>query len=298
MKRKILAIDDEPSNLLILEEFLFDEDYEVTSFLRAEEGLDYLAAGHKVDAILLDRMMPGMDGMAFLERMKDREWHKHLPVIMQTAAASPSEIAEGLEAGVFYYLTKPFEQRMLLSVLRNAIKDYAAYSSLEQENARTAAALSRLSSCCFSFRTLEDVTNISGCLANLFPKPDEAILGIRELMLNAVEHGNLGISYDEKTSLNNEGNWEQEIQRRLELEQNVEKFAVAAIEKGHDEIVLTIKDQGPGFEWEKFMQMDLARALDNHGRGIAMSGLFSFDDLRYVAPGNKVVCTKRVNGSS
>lgn len=289
----ILAIDDEQANLLMLEEYLSDDDYNVVTVQSAKEGIAYLESGKKVHAILLDRMMPEMSGMEFVAHVKSDDRFKYIPVIMQTAAAAPDQIAEGISAGVFYYLTKPFKRNVLLSVLKSALKDFAVFDDLRGQLEKGAAALNRLDTCSFSFQNLDDINNISYYVATLYPRPDEVILGIRELMLNAVEHGNLGITYDEKTELNDKGEWMDEVNQRLLLADNKDKWARIFIEKKAREIVLHIEDEGPGFEWEQYLLMSPERALHSHGRGIAMSKMMSFDSLEYITPGNKVVCKKK-----
>jgi hypothetical protein len=108
-------------------------------------------------------------------------------------------------------------------------------------------------------------------------------------MTNAVEHGNLGISYDEKTQLNNEGRWQEEVERRLCLPENLGKYALLKLEQGPTELRITIRDQGPGFDWENYLQISPERVFDNHGRGIAMAGAVSFDRIEYRGNGNEVV---------
>ncbi len=294
MTHHILAIDDEKPNLMMLEEYLSDDDYELVTVQSAKEGIAHLESGKKVHAILLDRMMPEMNGMEFMAFIKGHERFKHIPVIMQTAAASQDQIAEGITAGVFYYLTKPYKKNLLLSVLKHALKDFSVYDDLRARMEKTNAALTRLDDCSFSFQSLDDVTNISFYVAQLYPDAEEVIMGIKELMLNAVEHGNLGITYEEKTELNNKGAWVDEVNQRLLLAENKHKFAKAVLKKMPQEIVFVLEDQGKGFDWEKYLQMSPERALHNHGRGIAMSKMMSFDSMEYIAPGNKVICTKKI----
>jgi CheY-like chemotaxis protein len=295
MTYNILAIDDEQPNLLMLEEYLSDSHYEVTSVQSAKEGLSLLESGQKFNAILLDRMMPEMAGMEFLEKIKGDDRFKNIPVVMQTAAAAQDQIAEGIAAGVFYYLTKPFKKNVLISVLESALKDFSVYDDIKSQLEQANAALTRLDGCNFSFQTLDDVTNIALYLANLYPDPEASIMGLKELMINAVEHGNLGITYDDKSELNLKGEWIDEVEKRLSLPEYKEKFAKAYFTKENDQVVLILEDQGTGFDWKKYMEMDPDRATDNHGRGIAMSNIMSFDEVEYVAPGNKVICRKKLN---
>ena len=64
-----------------------------------------------------------MSGMEFMEKMQQNDVFKHIPVIMQTAAGEIPEIIEGSQTGIYYYMTKPYSEELLLSVLRSAYKD-------------------------------------------------------------------------------------------------------------------------------------------------------------------------------
>lgn len=289
----IVAIDDDPTTLLVIEEFLSGDHYELTCFDDPERGLEYLLAGGAADVLLLDRLMPRLDGLAVMQRLRDDERLRRLPVIMETSASSPSEIADGIEAGVFFYLPKPFDQRALRTVVRHALDNSANVVALNAELEQANAALNRLSGCSFEFSTLEDVLHIASYVAALYPRPTDVLSGIREFMLNAVEHGNLEIGYAEKTLLNEAGTWELEIRRRLADPRYRDRRAVLRLERTPQELVLTVSDAGHGFDWRPFLVMDPARALDNHGRGIAIARLLCFDSVEYQAPGNTVVCRKR-----
>ena len=72
----------------------------------------------------------------------------------------------------------------------------------------------------FHFRTLEEAANLAYKIAACFPEPQKAAFGLNELMHNAVEHGNLGIGYDEKANLLRSGSWREEVERRLNFPEN------------------------------------------------------------------------------
>jgi CheY-like chemotaxis protein len=290
----VLVVDDSPANLLMLEEFLVDTPYRVTSFQEPRAALSAIGDGLVPDAILLDRMMPAMNGIEFLRALRAEAGFKRVPVIMQTAAALPHQIAEGLAEGVFYYLTKPFKREVLQAVLRNALAHRAAYRGLEESIRRADSAVTRLDSCRFTFRDIADVDAISAFLARAYPAPADALVGIRELMLNAVEHGNLAITYEAKSALIESGGWQAEIERRLAQQPYAGRAAQVALERRQDGIELTIRDQGAGFDWRRFLTFDSDRAHDSHGRGIAMSRALSFDAVDYAEPGNCVVAFKRL----
>ena len=136
-KERVLVVDDEQLNLFIIEEFLEQEDVELETHsdpLAAWASL--IAPDSNFSLVVLDRMMPELDGMEFLRRMKRETRFADIPVIMQTAASSPDQVREGLEAGAYYYLTKPYEPEALISIVRVAMEDRRARSQLRTRAAR------------------------------------------------------------------------------------------------------------------------------------------------------------------
>ncbi len=113
-------------------------------------------------------------------------------------------------------------------------------------------------------------------------------MGLSELMLNAVEHGNLGIDYGEKGRLIEDGNWQEEIERRLAEPSQVGRHASIEFRRESTHLSFTIRDQGAGFEWQRYLDLDPARAFDSHGRGIAMARHLAFASLEYQGTGNEV----------
>jgi len=113
---------------------------------------------------------------------------------------------------------------------------------------------------CFRFLTLYEARTLATYIANCFPEPERTIYGLHELLINAVEHGNLGITCPEKTKPIFNNGWKEEVQRRLGLAEN------------------------------------LTNLIDPHGRGIATSRMMSFHDLQYLASGNEVRRTVHLIG--
>ena len=139
--------------------------------------------------------------------------------------------------------------------------------------------LGQLKEASFQFRTLEEAVNLAHYIANCFPKPEAAVFGLHELMINAVEHGNLGISYAEKTALLLDDGWKAEVERRLGFPENKNKFGSLALKVTEEAIVIHIKDDGQGFDWNEYLELSPDRATDAHGRGIAASRTMSFDSV-------------------
>lgn len=287
-KRKVLAVDDEPFNLDILTEYLERENLEV---ITAEDGviaLQKIALHPDIDLIILDRMMPNMDGMEVIAALKKDERYRHIPIIMQTAAAQSAQILEGIQAGVYYYLTKPYEESFLISIVRSALRpSYVKKKIGEEEQYEGISQLIKKAECHFS--TLEEVKRLACFFANAFPDRDMALYGLTELMLNAIEHGNLGITCEEKTGLILQGTLYDEIERRLQLPHNKDKFAFLQYEVTENEIYISITDQGEGFDWEKYIVPSPYQMTKPNGRGVATAKL-SFTTMEYLGKGNQVVC--------
>lgn len=291
----ILVVEDEATNRFLINELLQDDGYTTVAVDNGEAAWQELArAPERFDAVLLDRAMPGMDGIQVLTQIKAHPSLRMLPVIMQTGKTAKEDILEGLQRGAYYYLTKPFERATLLAIVKTAVADYTNYKSLSQQLRQTANTLRMLKKGHFSFRTLEEGRNLASLLANATPDPEKVMVGLMELLLNAVEHGNLGITYDEKCQLRDKVLWMEEVERRLQLPENAKKQVSIAMKRLKKTIHFTIRDQGQGFDWRPYLDFSPERVFDCNGRGIAMARALSFDHLEYRGCGNEVVAVVKL----
>jgi two-component system cell cycle response regulator len=121
MTARILIVDDVPANTRLLEAKLTAEYYQVAS---VRDGLDAIAraVAWQPDLILLDVMMPGMDGFECCRRLKAEAQTLHIPVVMVTALGEPAERIQGLEAGADDFLTKPVEFDTLVARVRSLVR--------------------------------------------------------------------------------------------------------------------------------------------------------------------------------
>jgi DNA-binding response OmpR family regulator len=245
------------------------------------------------EAVVLDRTLPGIDGLELLGRIKGSERLDDLPVILETARTAREDVVAGLEAGAFYYLTKPFEPTTLLAIVRAAVRDHRNLRDLRDQCREAYGAFALLQRGAFAFRDLDEARRLAALAAHSSRDPERLVVGLSELLVNAVEHGNLGITYEEKTRLLAEETWAGEVARRLGMPEHREKHGTLEIERRGPEIVFRIRDQGRGFDWRRYLTMSPDRAFDTHGRGIALSRQMSFDRLEYVGSGSEVVAVKR-----
>jgi CheY-like chemotaxis protein len=156
-KPVILVVDDEPFNLEIIAEYLEGADYELAMTNSGEMAWSMLQAEpHRYSAVILDRMMPVVDGIEVLRRIKRDKVLKMLPVIIQTAAAAPEQVAEGLREGAFYYLAKPFNPTVLRAVVATAMRDRAEYFVEKQDVDDKLRAFQYLEDATFEFHTIQE----------------------------------------------------------------------------------------------------------------------------------------------
>ena len=286
----VLVVDDEPLNVEILTEVLGEAGYETVSASDGLQGWKALQAQpERFDGVLLDRMMPNMNGMELLARIKSSTPHSMLPVILQTARTAKEDIIDGLSAGAWYYLCKPFDDQTLLAVVKTATDDYQRYRKVMRQAATSARTLKLLSTGEFKFRTLDEARDLAGLLSNAVENGERLAIGLIELFLNAVEHGNLAIGYKQKSVLNLNGTWDLEIERRMTLPENASKVVEVLFERKKHEVHFRIRDQGQGFDWASYLQFSPERAFDSHGRGIALARNLSFSRLEYQGCGNEVL---------
>jgi CheY-like chemotaxis protein len=289
MACKLLLVDDEPFNLELMAELLIDAGYEAITAENGEEAWSILEEqGTEFSAVLLDKMMPGINGFEVLRRIKSDSRLEFLPVIMQTAVGAAASVQESLSAGAFYYLTKPFSREMLLAVIEAAVSHWDRHAHFKELANQQSEALGFLQQARFAFRTHKEAQWVTALLAKACPHPERVATGLFELLVNAIEHGNLGLSYADKTRLQASSEWESELERRLGDPVLGERVVSVDYLKSPDQICFTIVDQGTGFDWTHFMDTESLSYLDSHGRGILIARKLSFDQVNYAGCGNTV----------
>ena len=292
MTAKILLVDDEEFLREALAEKLLDLGYSVDTAADGVEGWEKISqAENSFDLILLDKNMPRMNGIELLLQLKAHSRLADVPVVMLSGAGEPEQISEGLAVGAFYYLTKPTQLHVLESVIKNTLLDAKHRLELRTRLSQQINGLLLVRRAEIVYRNLAEAADLALLLADASLDPHRTVNGYSELLVNAVEHGNLGISYQEKSRLLLAGGWREEVESRLRSPQYAELFVSVLLEKTPTALVVTITDQGAGFDWENYLAFSTERAFDLNGRGIAMSKALSFDALEYLGKGNSVRTT-------
>ena len=243
----------------------------------------------RISAIVTSLSLPDMQGIDFLRLLKRNLSWNYIPTIVITHDINEKNLVESMNAGAFYYLEKPFGEQVFSSVVNKAIKDYTTYVYYlsKAQNVHISRLVTHGS---FSFRTFKEGYEVADWLASLCSgkSRDDIVVGFIELLINAVEHGNLDVGYEEKTILMKKGNYLDCLVERLELPEYKDRFVKVDFEKNQDELRVTIIDQGKGFDYKKYLVMDKKRMFHSHGKGIIMASNLYFNQLEYNESGNAV----------
>jgi twitching motility two-component system response regulator PilG len=121
MPDKILIVEDEESLLKLESILLTTKGYLVRGATTGLAALEAISE-EMPDLVLLDIMLPGLDGFSVCERIKQNPDTRHIPVVLLTAKRTPEDIARGEEVGADQYITKPFKSAMVMDVIANLLK--------------------------------------------------------------------------------------------------------------------------------------------------------------------------------
>lgn len=203
---RILVVDDTAFNLKILFDLLGKEHYEVLVAQSGSKALEILEATEP-DLILLDIMMPELDGFDVLKKIKATPAWQEIPVIFVTAKTAHDSLVEGFQLGAVDYVTKPFQADELLARVRTHVALRKAHRDLEKQHAELESAyaeiktLQSLLPICFNCKKVKDDTGYwmkleeylsqtmhvkvshglcDDCLKALYPKEAERILKQRD----------------------------------------------------------------------------------------------------------------------
>ena len=193
---------------------------------------------------------------------------------------------------VHFYNSPSQAQQMVLVYT----KGHARRRLLREQLAQTLSAVDYLIEGEFCFQTIEEAQALAYFLSSLASKQKILRLGLTELFINAVEHGNLEIDSDEKEKLRRSGNWLHEIERRLQIPPYNSRLATLKFKKEGLKVHLTLQDQGHGFDWGVHISENATCAPSRKsGRGILIMQKSGFEELRYIGNGSTVECSFRID---
>ena len=292
-KGRVLVVDDERVTLTVICHLLEDSGYEVVAADNGTQALDILTSSAETfDAVVLDRVMPEMGGMEVLSAIRAQDRLANIPVILLTASSSPEDMRQGIDAGAFYYITKPFDEAIFLAVVRSAVHDHQAEGVfMDQMTADMAlvSGVSLLDRGRFRFSTPDQAKSVAWVISQLTDETAEATDCLRELFMNAIEHGNLAMGGALKEQLILEHRLDAEIERRLALPECAGKVVVVEFKVEDGSVMVSVADQGDGFAWEPYLTEIPNLENKVQGRGIWVARAMSAHSLVYEDGGRRAI---------
>lgn len=291
---KILVIEDDFITRNYLRDLFRYSGYECSTARNASEGLNKYC-NDKPDAIICDVTMPGISGMEFLRNIRSRD--SKTPIILITTRSSEKLATQAFRLGANDFLKKPVQDKDILPIL-GKIND-----KIMQEPGRTNYGNLKSGHLTFTFKTefgappkildriLQEIDK------DFFTESDRVNIeiGLGELITNAIEHGNLNITYQEKSEVMKDDKLNELYIKRLENEELANKIVTIDYKYSEDECEWTITDQGNGFNRNAVPDPTAIENLENlNGRGIYVSQVL-FDSVEYIGKGNIVKVTKKRN---
>ncbi len=132
-KEKILVVEDEEDILKLIRFNLSQEGYHISCASTGEKALASLQTT-PVDLIVLDLMLPGIDGFSVARQIKSEPRIRHIPIVMLTAKSAEADVVTGLELGAEDYITKPFSSRILVARIHTVLRRSTLSASTEKIN--------------------------------------------------------------------------------------------------------------------------------------------------------------------
>lgn len=293
----LLIIDDEQMITQLLQDYFVDLGYGVEVAYSAEEALKKLNDGVVFELVISDINLPGKSGIDLLKII--REIKDNLPVVLLTGLKTLDNAISAVQSGAADYITKPFELKSVQQVVDRILKKQHRIHWQEQIFEH----LSHLKHT-FTFKTSQLNPGIlSKELASLLNKihfASEAEIGqyelaFTEILVNAQEHGNLELSSQKKNSdLFKKTEFEELRDKRLRDPAYGDRLIVVIIEVDADLFNFTVRDQGPGFGWNKYIGKShrLKQVnTDIFGRGFKIIQHIS-DEVHFNEKGNIITIVK------
>jgi DNA-binding response OmpR family regulator len=270
MNQKILIVEDEKDVVRLLRMILTDRGYQCFDVPTGEKVFDFLD-NQTVDVILLDIILPGMNGYEVCRRLKTHRQTNMIPVIMLTAKAFHEDVVHGLSVGADKYITKPFEQNNLLTEIEKQVQ--------KKKELRESGILGEIEFHIQSdLKYLEQLNEMTTLLFKYTPLTEKDITDIHFVLLelgkNAIEWGNKN---------------QKELPVHIQYITDREKFTIH------------IRDHGSGFNFQRYLDSTYCLAGEykirekekkrSGGLGIMLARVY-MDEIQYNEKGNEVTLIK------
>ncbi len=290
--KSILVIDDESPVREVLKIALRENGYTVREAEDGKKGMDSFYET-KPDIVITDVNMPEMSGITVTQKI--RALNADVDIVIMTGYGSEDLVIEALRAGASNYIKKPISFKELFTILdglylkRQNKKRHEVLKEVLLEERKTIA-------------IDNDIRKVWGTVNQIFfnvpsrlgeRELDGIKLGLYEIIVNAIEHGNLGITFEEKEDALNRNSYQNLLEVRLKkaLEEKKTVSIDSVLDRGG--IAIEVRDEGKGFDYSNLPNAtDAESIMSAHGRGILLASLY-FDSIEFRSPGNAVVLRKK-----
>ncbi len=288
---KILIVEDDLLFRTFVKNSINSLGYECIEAENGEQGLE-LFEKEKPQLIISDIQMPEMDGIEMLQKV--RMMRSEVIFIVMTFFDSEEWAIKALNAGANNYLKKPIRKDTLLHLIKKyytIAKSRTASKDVNNMIISKNFEMQFKSSIEIVPTVVEYLIKESG-IQNYILNTSGIELGLNEIITNSVEHGNLGISYEEKSNALSEGTYEKLYVERLTNPEFAEKTVTVKFIFDEEKFEWEIIDEGNGFNW-KIVPDPIKESNKEgfHGRGIFLTR-FQFDEMEYNKKGNIVKLKK------
>lgn len=235
--------------------------------------------------IVLSLNKDGLDQLVRLKRKSITEW---IPVVLINDSEDTTMHEEALKKGAFDIYQASYSSRDLEPILASGLNLSITFNKFNKNIAEHHQFFKYINSLDLQFKTIEEAHITAKSLSFLCEDSNKVAMGLSEIFINAIEHGNLGISYEDKTYHQEHNTWKMEIESRLKMSQYREKVVSVTAARIGQIIEFTVTDEGLGFDFSQFIFKVPEDLNSSHGRGITMARMIAFDHLEYIHPGNCV----------
>ena len=289
-KPRILIVDDQEALRALLARLLIREGFDPVEAADGQQAVELFKTQSPL-VVVSDIMMPRMDGLALLNEIKRID--RNATVILMTGQGNEDVLLKALRGGATNFFKKPFNVRELIDEIRTVVdfRIEAARSTLFSPflmEETKSFLIPRADSTYFPI--INQITLQLPCLL-----PEGEILnlkiGIEEMITNAVEHGNLGISFEEKNKAIEEGRLADLIGERGRTSDAAGRTVHVTSHLAAGFFEIAIRDEGRGFDWRALPVVAPENLLSYNGRGIFLTKIY-FDEVRYNDAGNEVTLRK------
>ncbi len=290
---KVLLVEDQRTVRLCMKKIIDTLGYEVEMAANGLEGLEVYERFHP-DLVITDICMPEMDGVTMLEKIRQKS--AEVIVITVTGMGSEDLAVNAFRRGANNYLNKPVKREDLLALLRKYEQILYERSTTREIQALMQEHYIKLQLENRLKQSSQVATFLAEQLGPLLPDTErlDIILGLDELICNAIEHGNLEITNEEKQAALAEPEGLVRLYRqRLENPRLAARRVTVEFRQDQQHgCAWTIADEGQGFDWRDVPSpLEKKQRLKKNGRGIFLSRMM-FDAVEYQGKGN-VVCARR-----